>query len=326
GAGICVASNSNTVIINCQISDNQTVGDFQYGSYRHAYGGGISCADSTIAVYDTVITANKVKGGRKGSYSSISTWGSDSLGGGLYVSASTGSHITNCLVANNETVVAVGDEEWIGPNYGDSRGAGIYCGGSLTISNCTVFGNDTDPTGTGQGGGGGGVYGPATIIDSIIRANLSPSQLSGVTSVMYSDIQGGWGGDGNIDADPLFVTGPALFGDYYLSQTAAGQGANSLCVDAGSDTAANLGMDVLTTAADNALDAGTVDMGYHYNVAVSIADFDNSGRVDLIDLAILASQWQDIPGIPSADIAPNGPDGTVDEDDFDEFSKRWLWN
>jgi len=75
----------------------------------------------------------------------------------------------------------------------------------------------------------------------------------------YSDIQGGFAGTGNINADPLFVTGPD--GDYYLSQIAAGQASNSPCMDAGDPASP---MIVGTTRTDQIQDAGIVDMGYHY--------------------------------------------------------------
>ncbi|MCH8130678.1 MAG: right-handed parallel beta-helix repeat-containing protein, partial [Acidobacteria bacterium] len=65
-------------------------------------------------------------------------------------------------------------------------------------------------------------------------------------------------GTGNISSDPLFVSG------YYLSHLAAGQGSDSPAIDAGSDTAANLGLDTRTTRTDSVTDTGTVDLGYHY--------------------------------------------------------------
>lgn len=45
-----------------------------------------------------------------------------------------------------------------------------------------------------------------TVLNTILWGN-SPRQLygSGTIPVTYSDIQGGWTGEGNIDADPLFV-------------------------------------------------------------------------------------------------------------------------
>ena len=63
---------------------------------------------------------------------------------------------------------------------------------------------------------------------------------------------------GNINADPLFV------GQEFLSQTQAGQTAESPCVNAGSDLAANLGLDLYTTRTDRVGDTGVVDMGYHH--------------------------------------------------------------
>ncbi len=89
--------------------------------------------------------------------------------------------------------------------------------------------------------------------------NAGPDPLHFLT---YSDIEGGYLGEGNIDADPLFVTGTS--GDYYLSQTAAGQGSDSPCVDTGSETAEDSGLDDRTTRTDGVPDSGIVDMGYHY--------------------------------------------------------------
>ena len=78
----------------------------------------------------------------------------------------------------------------------------------------------------------------------------------------YCDVQGGYTGTGNIDKDPLFAAGTV--GYYYLGQIAAGQAADSPCLDAGSDTAVNLGLDALWTRTDGVADSATVDMGYHY--------------------------------------------------------------
>ncbi len=69
-------------------------------------------------------------------------------------------------------------------------------------------------------------------------------------------------GQGNLVTDPLFTAGTQ--GAYYLSQIAAGQGATSPCVDAGSTTSAASGMAGRTTRTDGVPDAGTVDIGYHY--------------------------------------------------------------
>ncbi len=77
-----------------------------------------------------------------------------------------------------------------------------------------------------------------------------------------------------LTADPLFADGPG--GDYHLSQTAAGQPADSPALDAGSDPAATIcfdGLDEticlggLSTRSDGVADAGIVDLGFHYPAA-----------------------------------------------------------
>jgi hypothetical protein len=54
------------------------------------------------------------------------------------------------------------------------------------------------------------------------------------------------------------------------------------------------------------------------------ADFAGDCVVDLRDFSILGSQWQQPPGSPSADIAPEVPDGVVDWLDLDAFVDAWL--
>ena len=75
-----------------------------------------------------------------------------------------------------------------------------------------------------------------------------------------------------------------------MRQVATGQAVNSPCVDAGSDTAENLGLDMLTTRTDQATDEGVVDMGYHYPVSVA-ADLDGDLDVDLEDYALFAADY-----------------------------------
>ncbi len=90
-------------------------------------------------------------------------------------------------------------------------------------------------------------------------------------NITYSDIQGGYEGQGNIDEDPLFVSGSD--GDYCLSQIASWQTEQSPCVDAGEASAGevcfesddlSICMNELTTKTNGAYDYGLVDMGYHY--------------------------------------------------------------
>jgi lysophospholipase L1-like esterase len=55
------------------------------------------------------------------------------------------------------------------------------------------------------------------------------------------------------------------------------------------------------------------------------ADLDKDGIVNLVDFAVLASQWLQIPGLPSADIAPPpGGDGVVNFKDLYLMAQQWL--
>ena len=54
------------------------------------------------------------------------------------------------------------------------------------------------------------------------------------------------------------------------------------------------------------------------------ADIVEDGRIDLYDFAVLAAQWMDSPGMPSADIAPPGGDGIVDDLDLRVLCDNWL--
>jgi hypothetical protein len=162
--------------------------------------------------------------------------------------------------------------------YGDT--GAIYCYANEfwnecepLIVGCSIVGNH----GTLYSEASGiwvGEYAHITVIDSIVYGN-EYGQIDGnggYATVSYSDVEGfGGGGNGNIGADPLFTSGPK--GDYYLSQVAAGQPANSPCLDAASDLAENVcaagpdGDTCLgdrTTRSDGHLDAGQADMGYHY--------------------------------------------------------------
>lgn len=114
--------------------------------------------------------------------------------------------------------------------------------------------------------------GPGIFIDYSDDDNIFPQigdEIIVSNNNVYNNI-GNYGGDiidqtgkyGNISADPKFVTGPK--GDYYLSQTAAGQGVNSPCVDKGGQTAEDAGLNNYTTRIDNKPDTDVVDMGYHY--------------------------------------------------------------
>ena len=75
-------------------------------------------------------------------------------------------------------------------------------------------------------------------------------------------------GDKDFSKDPLFVRAASeKQGNYRLSQLTSGQDLDSPCVDAGTTTAAQLGLQKSATRTDEASDTGMVDIGYHYVIS-----------------------------------------------------------
>ena len=237
-------------------------------------GAGIYATHSSLRVTSCVFTNNS--GGQGGGFQ-IDSDGLDyypeitncifnnntasSQGGGLYFLGSSPT-ISNCVVANN---IVIGSDP-------SGRGGGLFFHSSQPlIINCSIVNNQADDA-------GGGVFewqsypSNITAINCIFWSNM-PDQLVGEATVSYSNVQGGWPGMGNIDADPQFTTGP--LSDYYLSQVAAGQGIDSPCLDTGSDLAENIFFSVpngsfcmnhLTTRTDQVTDTGQVDIGCHFSM------------------------------------------------------------
>jgi len=100
--------------------------------------------------------------------------------------------LTNCCIIGNKgwgILLKSGDVEYAG-----------------TIKNCTIAAN------------GEGIFGVSVITNSIIWGNLSQQIAEPNSIVTYSNIQGGWEGEGNINVDPLFVD--AEDGDCHLKSEA----------------------------------------------------------------------------------------------------------
>jgi hypothetical protein len=132
-----------------------------------------------------------------------------------------------------------------------------------------------------------GAYGPEIGVGKRTTSVFDPSAD---VDVSYSDVQGGqaavfleqagktaaWWLTGNINADPNFAVTSQKQRTYYLSQTAAGQHVNSVCVDAGGNPASDLAGVAghgVTTRTDHVADVNTVDMGYHYNADIPAPTF-----------------------------------------------------
>jgi len=180
--------------------------------------------------------------------------------------------------------------------------AGVSCtgGASVTVTNCLLTEN---PVGLSCAGGANvelrnatvsnagwkGVEAKegatVTIVNSIVWGNPfgELSEEGGSIEATFSDIGGGFPGDGNINENPLFEDGP--LGGFYLDS-------DSPCVDSGSDTAENLALDTKTTLCTSEPDSGTVDMGFHYETFEIRKVTLNDGLVTL--------QWNSTPRLDYA--------------------------
>ncbi len=201
---------------------------------RYARGGGLYVEGGAALLIDTLIAGNQAWSGGNLSYSGA-------RGGGVYFLG--GMHtLRNCLIAGNKNYAS---------DHGSSnrqRGDGIYAEDTtLTLDNCTVAHNF-----------GQGIYAhsdaTATLTHCIVWGNLFETAGDGTIVMTHSFV-----GDGS--NDPLFERG------FYL-------GDDSPCVNAGSVTAASLGLDGYTTRADGTPDTGMVDMGYHHAAGMDPARAD----------------------------------------------------
>ena len=252
------------------------------------------------------------------------TNGMGSEGGGIYMYYNSNPTILNCIIPGNAA-------------FGGDGGGGIFCAlANPTITNCTITGNTA-----GAGGGlflmmssptirnsviagntaasfGGGVYcdteSNPSITNSILWGN-GPQEIfveAAANPVLsYTDIQGGWSGIGNVNANPLFAD-PAN-GDYRLST-------GSPAIDAGDNTALPIGiitdLDGNPRFVDDPNTPNTgvpgngfneiVDMGaYELQGEVCYADCDQSGALDVFDFLCFQNSF--VAGEPYAcdcDITP----------------------
>jgi len=139
--------------------------------------------------------------------------GGSGIGGGVFSSGPASS--SNLIIINSV----------IEGNQADS-GAGIVSGsfGNFSVINSTITRN----TANTQGGGiqADNIYSDSKVINSILYFN-SPNEIWGNPIISYSNIQGGYEGEGNINADPLFAGN----NDYHLRL-------ESPCIDSGTNIGA----------------------------------------------------------------------------------------
>jgi parallel beta-helix repeat protein len=204
GGGIYCYSSSALIARN-EISGNES-----------SYGGGIHLSYSGPTITDNTITGNDgywgggIYFGDAGgtAINNIITGNIARRGGGIFFHWASGTLINN-FISRNTSFESV---------YG---GGGIESGHSYPdITNNTITENEAGTSGAGVYCWGS--YYPS--INNSILWNNVPSEIDGPVTVTYSDVEGGWPGQGNVNADPQFVL-PGN-GDHRLMW-------ESPCIDAG---------------------------------------------------------------------------------------------
>ncbi len=276
----------NLTLIDCTFTDNST----HFGGY----GGGVRTSGDTTIINGAFI--GNVAGDGGGGVA-------DRLGGDAtiincaFIDNFSGSNGRGGGVRGDATIV----NSLFIANLASLFGGAVY--GDGDIVNSTFIGNETSLN------SGGGVSGDGEIRNSILWGNM-PDQIDGDADVSYSNVQGGWPGQGNIDADPLLVDPEN--GDYRLSP-------GSPCIDAGvnaalpsdefdldedgdTDEALPFDLDGNPRLVDDPAtkdtgngDAPIVDMGaYEFQVVASCTwDLDGDEIIGTGDLIVLLGSWGD---------------------------------
>jgi len=248
------------------------------GGYNSGSGGAIYCEESSPTITNCVLVANTAgDGGAIGCFLGNPT-------------------IMNCVITGNLSNGMCG----LLPS---GSGGGVSCiDSSPTITNCTISGNYANC-------GSGGIIAFALftsddgpIISNCILWNDTPEEIyfhvfDGAPFVTYSNVEGGWSGDGNnnIDTDPCFAL-PGFWadngtpsdasddywinGDYHL-KSLSGRWKPSIYAK----------LDPTGDGFIDLVDFAALANYWQKQGSFLPADLDNSGLVDLVDLRLLLDNY-----------------------------------
>jgi hypothetical protein len=328
GGGIYCGESSNVTVIDSSITLNtlEGYGAGMWGGYGIMQGAGIYCEDSVLTLKRVRVVQNRAFGsGSSGFGRGIA--GGRSEGGGIFCTGSSSLNAENCIVSQNKCrpgVASPGDATTAGcgiviadsasailtncavtentgtifthlTRYVYKNGAGIYLRkASSEFYSCTIAGNFFDEI----------LY--ASLETELSGLSISNSTLSITNSIVvggtrtlegnnaevsYSNVEHGYPGPGNIDADPLFVDPDR--GDFRLQY-------GSPCIDAGTMTETLTDLDGNPRPVDipgvGTDGPGAFDMGaYEYQFPKS--DLNKNGYLEAMDLFILGSDWMKVSGV-----------------------------
>jgi hypothetical protein len=320
---------SNPTVINCLFEYN-TAGSLGGGMYSFSF-----TSEPTNPVVTGCVFMNNI---------------SSADGGGMHNASSASATVTNCVFVGNVADEGGGmnnqgnDSTIVNcffiNNHGNSDGGGMYnfIVSNPVVVNCVFEGNDAHRGGAvfnqwsnaalinctfianvGVVGGAMATHGLSrpVVSNCIFFSNPNGEIIdlipASTTIVTYSNVQGGWPGPGNTDADPHF-SDPAN-GDLRLLP-------DSPCIDAGDNTAVP---ENITTDLDGnprfVDDPDTEDTGFGDPPIVDMGAFEfqipcpwdlsGDGTVNVAELLIVIASWGPCAGCP-ADFNDDGFVNVVD--------------
>ncbi|UCG46990.1 MAG: hypothetical protein JSU94_16005 [Phycisphaerales bacterium] len=331
GGGLCHKYSEISTVTDCIFSEHSG-GEFGGGIYNYAgwgtvtgctfsdnsswWGGGLYNEYFNGSVINCTFSGNSTIEEGAGMYnlrgnpmvSGCTFNGNWSYSGGGMDNDECTVKVTNCAFTGNFAVYGGG-----GMDNFDS---------SVAISQCTFYAN------RGYYNDGGGIRDKAsssTVTNCILWGNTAPDypQMSGTPTVMYSNVQGGWEGVGNIDVDPCCVnpgywedpcTNPDYYrddifvpGDYHLksqagrydptTQSWVHDDVTSPCIDAGNPTSPighepfpNGGI-VNMGAYGGTREAAKSHFGKPPCETIVAGDINGDCRIDFADFAFIARRW-----------------------------------
>ncbi|MBT7470031.1 MAG: T9SS type A sorting domain-containing protein, partial [Candidatus Cloacimonetes bacterium] len=236
--GVILDAENDASVMECAGVTSATISNMTLTNGSAYKGGGIYCFGSNPSLENVLIYENMA-----------------SFGGGIYFDGSN-SNLENVTISNNVATSGGGVYFHGGsPNLENTQisentaknGGGFYCfASSSSLESVVIYGNTAE-----NGGGayldianpsftnvtinnniassvGGGIYSAdysnSNLVNCVMWSDLPEEIFGNGIAVNYSNIQGGYDGEGNIDADPLFVD--AINGDFHLTEF-------SPCIDAG---------------------------------------------------------------------------------------------
>jgi len=181
GGGLAISGESNATIKNNVITYNEVQSNVPV---NNCFGGGVILQNQTSNTIfsNNIVAFNKALSNSECKGAGIVLWGAD--------------FSPNPILYNNIIV----------NNTNGTYGGGLYIGGWGGVNTSTIINNTIYQNSATYGGAVYSDQAQPLIINSILWNNGSEIfSTGGEVKVYYSDIQGGFTGEGNIDANPLFV-------------------------------------------------------------------------------------------------------------------------